>query len=147
MSEVGIVLSADYFPINQLIELAPMVDQLGYHQISIPEIWGHDAFTLASVLAYRTKKPRIATGIVNMFSRTPATMAMTAASLDSISNNRLVLGLGVSGPKVVEDWHGMDFNKPLARTREYVSVLRAIFAKERLDHDTTQLGHLKDFRI
>jgi len=147
MQEVGMVLSADYFPIDNMVKLAPMIDELGYSQVSVPEIWGHDAFSLASVLAYRTKKPRIATGIVNMFSRTPATMAMTAASIDELSSGRFTLGLGVSGPKVINDWHGMEFTKPLTRTREYVEVLRSIFKKERLDHDTTQLGHMKDFRI
>jgi len=145
--EVGMVLSADYFPMEKMLELAPMIDNLGYSQISVPEIWGHDAFSLASVLAYRTKNPRIASGIVNMFSRTPATMAMTAASIDELSHQRFVLGLGVSGPKVINDWHGMAFEKPLTRTREYVSVLRSIFNRDRLDQDTTQLGHIKDFRI
>jgi F420-dependent oxidoreductase-like protein len=147
MNEVGIVLSSDYFPSEKMIELAPMIDQLGYAQISVPEIWGHDAFSLLSILAYRTKRPRLATGIVNIFSRSPATMAMTAASIDELSNGRFILGLGVSGPKVIEDWHGIPFQKPLTRTREYIEVLRAIFAKQRLNKKTSQLGTFSDFRI
>ncbi|MDH5404606.1 MAG: LLM class flavin-dependent oxidoreductase, partial [Candidatus Heimdallarchaeota archaeon] len=145
--KIGITLSADYFPINQLIEMVPLVDQMGYSQISVPEIWGHDAFTLLSVLTQKTKSVTLATGIVNMFSRSPGTMAMTAASLDELSGGRFTLGLGLSGPKVIENWHGMKFTQPLTRTKEYIEVLRVMLKRERLDHQTSQLGEFKDFRI
>ena len=145
--KVGLVLSSDYFNPHKLIEVSPLIDQLGYHQISVPEIWGYDAISLLSILATTTKKVRLATGIVNIYSRTPAMMAMTAASLDKLSNGRFSLGIGVSGPVVIENLHGQQFAKPLQRTREYISVLRTLFDNKRLNHETTQLGNLKKFKL
>ncbi len=145
--DVGIVLSSDYLPSREIIKLAPMIDAMGYAQISVPEIWGHDAISLLSVLAHVTRKTRLATGIVNIFSRTPGTMAMTAASIDEISRGRFVLGLGLSGPQVIENFHGMAYSKPLQRTREYIDVLRTLFGNKRLNHETKQLGHLKNFKV
>ncbi|MHA2249070.1 MAG: LLM class flavin-dependent oxidoreductase, partial [Candidatus Kariarchaeaceae archaeon] len=107
--DIGLVLSSDYLPSKSIIKLAPMIDALGYAQVSVPEIWGYDAFSLLSVLANVTRKARLATGIVNMFSRTPATMAMTAVSIDEISRGRFVMGLGLSGPEVIENLHGMPY--------------------------------------
>ena len=107
--DLGIVLSSDYLPAHNLIKMAPLVDQLGYSQISVPEIWGHDAFSLISVLSQVTRKVELATGIVNIFSRTPATMAMTVASIDELSRGRVTFGLGLSGPAVIENLHGMKF--------------------------------------
>ncbi|MHA2168950.1 MAG: LLM class flavin-dependent oxidoreductase [Candidatus Kariarchaeaceae archaeon] len=147
MIEVGLAVGADYMPVQEIVQVSPMLDQLGYAQVSIPEIWGHDAITLLSVLAHTTKKVRISTGIANIFSRSPGLMAMTAASLDELSNGRFVLGLGTSGPKVVEHWHGSKFSKPLKRTREYVELLRTMFSKEKLDHETETLGTYKDFKL
>lgn len=145
--KVGLVLSSDYLNPHKLIELSPLIDQLGYHQISVPEIWGYDAISLLSILATTTKKVRLATGIINIYSRTPAMMAMTAASLDKISNGRMTLGIGVSGPAVIENLHGQKFTKPLKRTREYISILRTLFDNKRLNHETTQLGNLKNFKL
>ncbi len=145
--EIGLVLSADYLPSKQIIKMAPLLDQLGYAQVSVPEIWGHDALSLLSILAQNTRKVRLATGIVNIFSRTPAVMAMTAASIDEVSRGRFVLGLGLSGPKVIENLHGMHFNKPIRRTREYVEVLRTLLAGKRLRYDSELLGNMTGFKI
>lgn len=145
--ELGIVLSADYFPVKTVIEVAPMVDQLGYHQVSVPEIWGHDAFSLLSVLAHQTTHTRLATGIVNIFSRSPGTMSMTAASIDELSDGRFILGLGLSGPKVIEDWHGIHFKKPLQRTRDYVELVRMMLGRKRINFESEELGSFKDFKI
>lgn len=146
-NKVGVFLSGDYLPAHKIIEFSPLLDDLGYHQISIPEIWGHDSITLLSVLAHTTKKIKLATGIISLFSRTPALVGMTAASLDELSRGRFILGLGLSGPKVIENWHGIPFKSPLTRTEEFVEILRSIFRRERMDFDTKELGHLKDFRI
>lgn len=145
--DVGLVVGSDYISSKELIQLSPMIDSLGYSQVSVPEIWGHDAISLLSIFAHTTRKTRLATGIVNMYSRTPALMAMTAASIDEVSRGRFILGLGLSGPKVVEHWHGQKYEKPLLRTREYVKVLRSILNRERVNYKTTLLGDLKDFRI
>jgi len=124
-----------------------MLDDLGYYQVSVPEIWGHDAISLLSVLAHTTKKIRLATGIITVFSRTPALVAMTAASIDELSDGRFVLGLGLSSPKVIGNWHGIPFKAPLTRTQEFVEVLRSIFKRDRMNFETKELGTLKDFRI
>jgi F420-dependent oxidoreductase-like protein len=145
--QIGTVLSGDYFPIQNIISMASLLDDLGYSQVSVPEIWGHDAITLLTALSQKTSKIRLATGIISMFSRSPALTAMTAASLDEISGGRFILGLGLSGPKVIENLHGLEFTKPLTRTREFVDIVRTLLKKERLDHSTTQLGELKDFRL
>lgn len=145
--KVGVALSPDYHQINQLVEYSPLFDELGYHQISVPEIWGRDAISFLGALASKTKKVKISTGIISMFSRTPALVGMTAATLDDLSNGRFILGLGLSGPKVIENWHGLKYKKPLKRTEEFVSILRAIFNKDRVNFETSQLGTLKGFRI
>ncbi|MHA2253031.1 MAG: LLM class flavin-dependent oxidoreductase [Candidatus Kariarchaeaceae archaeon] len=146
-AQVGLVLSADYIPINQLIEFSPMLDQLGYSQVSVPEIWGHDAITLITALAQHTKSIKLASGIISMFSRTPALTAMTAASLDELSRGRFILGLGLSGPKVIENLHGQKFIHPIQRTREFVQILRTLFNKERINLNSSLLGDLRDFRL
>ncbi|MCY3414273.1 MAG: LLM class flavin-dependent oxidoreductase [Candidatus Heimdallarchaeota archaeon] len=145
--ELGLVLGADYLPIHEIINLAPKIDEWGYAQISVPEIWGHDSISLLSILAHQTQQTRIATGIINIFSRTPGTVAMTAASIDEVSNGRFVLGLGLSGPKVIEQFHGIVYNKPLQRTQEYVEVLQTLFSNRRLNHQTNQLGYLRNFKV
>ncbi len=147
MSEIGIVISADYFPVNEIINLASFIDQLGFSQVSVPEMWGHDAVTLLSLLCHLTKKPRIASGIFNMFSRTPALVAQTSASLDELSNGRFVLGLGLSGPIVVEKWYGVPFKKPLKRTKEFVEIVRMILRGDRLEYDSEFFGRLENFKL
>ncbi len=147
MFELGMVLSADYLSIDQIVSLSPLIDQMGYAQISVPEIWGHDAISLLSVLAIRTKKVRLATGIINLFSRSAALIAMTSASIDELSRGRFILGLGLSGPRVIERWHGMPFVKPLTRTREYIQIIRKILARKRLDDETKTIGSLKGFSL
>ncbi|MCY3414555.1 MAG: LLM class flavin-dependent oxidoreductase [Candidatus Heimdallarchaeota archaeon] len=145
--EIGLVLSSDYLPAKTLIKIAPLIDALGYSQVSVPEIWGHDAFSLLSILTSKTRNARLATGIVNMFSRTPATMAMTAASIDEVSRGRFVLGLGLSGPHVIENLHGMPYYKPITRSKEYIQSLRTLFAGERLNFDTQTLGTYNGFKL
>ncbi|MBF8302799.1 MAG: 5,10-methylenetetrahydromethanopterin reductase, partial [Candidatus Dadabacteria bacterium] len=105
---------------TELIEIARLAEELGYNSIWVPEMWGRDAFSLLTLLALNTKTVKLGTGIVSVFSRTPAVIAQTIATLDEISEGRMILGLGTSGPIVIKDWHGLDFEKPLQRTREYV---------------------------
>ncbi len=147
MNELGMVLSADYLSVDQIISLSPLIDQMGYTQVSVPEIWGHDAISLLSALALKTKNVKLATGIINLFSRSAALIAMTAASLDELSRGRLILGLGLSGPRVIERWHGIPFSHPLTRTREYIQIIRKILARKRLDDETKTIGNLKGFSL
>jgi len=117
-------------------ELFQEADRLGYHVLWSAEAYGSDAVTPLAWLGAQTQNVRLGTGIMQMHGRTPANTAMTAMSLDHLSGGRLILGLGASGPQVVEGWHGLPYGKLLGRTREYVSILRAIFAREApLEHD------------
>jgi F420-dependent oxidoreductase-like protein len=117
------------------VPLIQEADRLGFHSVWSAEAYGSDAVTPLAWLAAQTKQIHLATGIMQMPARTPAMTAMTATTLDQLSGGRFLLGLGVSGPQVVEGWHGQPYGKPLVRTREYVSILRHIWDRERpLEH-------------
>ena len=104
-------------------------ERLGYDSVWTAEAYGSDAVTPLAFLAAVTHRIRLGTGILQLAARTPAMTAMTAMTLDHLSGGRLLLGLGVSGPQVVEGWHGQPFGRPLGRTREYVEIVRAILAR------------------
>ena len=135
MNEIGFSLNPSRETSDEdLISIAQQADQLGYHSIWIAESWGRDAFTVLTMVACHTENLRLATGIVNVFSRTPALIAQTVASLDIVSKGRAILGLGSSGRVVVENWHGVPFDSPLARTREYIDIIRKALAGGPVNH-------------
>ena len=119
---------------TELVELAVEAERLGYDSAWAAEAWGTDVVTVLSWLAAKTTTLRLGAGIMQIPARTPAMTAMTAATLDLMSGGRFLLGLGTSGPAVAEGWHGQDFGKPLARTREYVEIVRAALRREPLEH-------------
>lgn len=104
-------------------------ERLGYDSVWTAEAYGADAVTPLAFLAGRTESIRLGSAIMQMPARTPAMTAMTAATLDDLSNGRFLLGLGVSGPQVVEGWHGRPYGKPLQVSREYVEILRAMLGR------------------
>jgi F420-dependent oxidoreductase-like protein len=106
-------------------------ERLGYDSIWTAEAYGSDAVTPAAWVAARTERIHVGTAIMQIAARTPAMTAMTAMTLDALSGGRFRLGLGVSGPQVVEGWHGTAFGRPLGRTREYVEIVRAILRREK----------------
>jgi F420-dependent oxidoreductase-like protein len=106
-------------------------ERLGYTSVWTAEAYGSDAVTPAAWLAARTTRLHVGTGIMQIAGRSPAMTAMTAMTLDGLSGGRFRLGLGVSGPQVVEGWHGQRFGRPLAKTREYVEIVRAILRREK----------------
>ena len=118
-----------------IVSLAQLADRLGYASVWVGESWGRDAFTLLTMIACHTSKVHLATGIVPVYSRTPALLAQTVASLDAISNGRAILGLGTSGRLVIEQWHGEKFDRPLQRTREYIEIIRMALAGERVNYE------------
>jgi F420-dependent oxidoreductase-like protein len=118
----------------ELIALAHEAERLGYDSAWAAEAWGTDAVTVLSWLAATTTTLKIGSAIMQMPARTPANTAMTAATLDLLSGGRFQLGLGTSGPQVVEGWHGQPWGDPLARAREYVEIVRAILRRETLEH-------------
>lgn len=118
------------------IDLIKEADRLGVYAVWAAEAYGSDAVTPLAWIGAQTEKIKLGTAIMQMPARTPASAAMTAMTLHQLSGGRFLMGLGLSGPQVVEGWHGVSYARPLARTREYVNIARAIFQRqERLVHD------------
>ncbi len=112
------------------VVLAQEAERLGFDSVWTAEAWGSDAFTPAAWIGAHTERIRLCTGIVQISARTPASCAMHTLTVDHLTGGRFTLGLGVSGPQVVEGWYGQPFGKPLARTREYIEVVRRILRRE-----------------
>src|SRR5215207_8611089 len=110
-------------------ELVAAAELAGFDAVVTAESWGSDAFSPLAWHGASTSRVRLATSVVQISARSPAACAMHALTLDHLSGGRFVLGLGVSGPQVVEGWYGAPFGKPLARTREYVSIVRQVLAR------------------
>ena len=111
------------------------LERAGLDTVWVAEAYGFDSPTLMGYLAAKTETVEIGAGILNVYSRTPGALAQTAAGLDNVSAGRAILGLGASGPQVVEGWHGMPYNRPLGRTREVVEIVRAALRRETLSYD------------
>jgi F420-dependent oxidoreductase-like protein len=119
---------------HELIECVLEAEACGYDSFWVPEAWERDAFSLLTEIAVRTERIGLGTGIVNVFSRSPALIAMSAATIDEISGGRFRLGLGTSGARVIEGFHGIRYEKPLARLSESIDIIRALLAGEKVDH-------------
>ena len=119
----------------ELIELAREAERLGYDSAWAAEAWGTDAVTVLAWLAATTERIKVGSAIMQIPARTPANCAMTAATLDLLSGGRFLLGLGTSGPQVVEGWHGEAWGKPLGKTREYVEIVRKALRRETVAHE------------
>jgi F420-dependent oxidoreductase-like protein len=115
-------------------EFVRKAEQLGASSVWVPEFWAGDAFTPLAYLAALTSTIRLATSIAQLGARTPAMLAMSAQSLQTLSGGRFVLGIGTSGPQVMEGWHGVSFARPVQRTRETIEIVRAITSGERLSY-------------
>jgi len=111
-------------------ELVAAAEDAGFDTVFTAEAWGSDAYTPLAWWGRETKRMRLGTSVIQLSARTPTACAMAALTLDHLSGGRHILGLGVSGPQVVEGWYGAKFPKPLARTREYIDILRQVWARE-----------------
>jgi F420-dependent oxidoreductase-like protein len=111
-------------------ELVATAEEAGFDTVFTAEAWGSDAYTPLAWWGRETKRMRLGTSVIQLSARTPTACAMAALTLDHLSGGRHILGLGVSGPQVVEGWYGAKFPKPLARTREYVDIVRQVLARE-----------------
>ena len=118
----------------ELLELAREAERLGYDSAWAAEAWGVDAITPLAWLGATTSTIKLGSAIMQIPGRSPANAAMTAVTLDMLSGGRFLMGLGTSGPQVVEGWHGQEWGKPLGKTREYVDIVRAVLRRERLEH-------------
>jgi alkanesulfonate monooxygenase SsuD/methylene tetrahydromethanopterin reductase-like flavin-dependent oxidoreductase (luciferase family) len=117
------------------IDLVVEAERMGVDSVWTPEFWAYDAITPLAHLSARTSTIRLGTAIVQLGARTPAMLAMTAMSMQALSGGRFVLGLGTSGPQVMEGWHGVEFTKPIRRTRETIEIVRMIARHDRLEYD------------
>ncbi len=133
MGDLKLGLQLGYWgagPNPKTVEIAQEAERLGYDAVFTAEAWGSDVFTPLAWIGAHTTKIRLGTGIAQMSARAPTATAMAAMTLDHLSGGRMILGLGVSGPQVVEGWYGQPFGKPLARTREYIDIIRQVLARE-----------------
>ena len=112
------------------MDLVREAEDLGFDSAWTSEAWGNDAITPATWILANTTKLKVGTAIIQMAARTPSMTAMTAMTLHDLSGGRFILGIGPSGPQVIEGWHGQAFGRPVARTREYIEIIREILKRE-----------------
>lgn len=133
MGDLKLGLQLGYWgagPNPKMVEMAQEAEKLGYDAVFTAEAWGSDVFTPLAWIGAHTQRIRLGTGIAQLSARAPTATAMAAMTLDHLSGGRMILGLGVSGPQVVEGWYGQPFGKPLARTREYINIIRQVLARK-----------------
>ena len=118
-----------------ILEKVKVAEEVGVEAVFSAETWGRDQFSLLTQIALQTSRIKIGTGIAPVYGRSPAVLAMTAATLDELSGGRMILGLGTSGALVIEHWHGQPFEKPLQRLKEYAEIINKIVAGEEVFHD------------
>lgn len=140
--KLGFLLGYSGKQIHIPLDLIKQAESMGYDSVWTAEAYGNDAVTTASWVLAQTEKMRVGTAIMQMPARTPAMCAMTAMSLDQLSGGRFIVGLGASGPQVVEGWHGVPYGKPVTRTKEYIGIMRKIFAREGPVEFDGQIYHL-----
>ena len=133
MASLSLGLQFGYWgagPPDGFVEAAQEAEKIGYETVWTAEAWGSDAFTPLTWIAAHTSRIKLGTSIVQIAARTPTSTAMHALTLDHLSGGRVILGLGVSGPQVVEGWYGQPFAKPISRTREYIDIIRQVMRRE-----------------
>ena len=134
--KLGLIADSPVFPgaWSAILDHVHQADQLGYDSVWLGEAWGYELFTSLADLVRVTSRIKLGAGVANVFSRTPALIASTAATLDERSGGRMLLGLGTSGPQVIEHWHGVPYQKPLRRLREYTEIINTIIARQPLSY-------------
>lgn len=133
MAKLSLGLQLGYWgagPNPDHVTMAQEAENLGYDSVWIAESWGNDCFTPLAWIGAHTSKIRLGTAVAQLSARTPTACAMATLALDHLSGGRMILGLGVSGPQVVEGWYGQPYAKPVTRTREYVEIIRKVLARE-----------------
>lgn len=139
---IGVVAYWKGYDRKIYLKAAELADELGFESFWVPEAWGYDVISLITEMALHTRRIKLATGIVNVYSRSPGLLAMSAATLHEISHGRFILGIGTSGQRVVEGFHGRRFDKPLSQTREVMRIVRGLLRGESLE----KLGELSPYR-
>ena len=130
--------------VNQVLECSKIISSTNIDSIWIPETWGMENFAMLSAVSGKTTTQKIGSSIINIYSRSPSTIAMGAMTVDSISKGRLILGLGTSSIPIVEDYHGANFEKPVQRMKEYVEIIRLILSGKPINY-SGKIFNLKNF--
>jgi 5,10-methylenetetrahydromethanopterin reductase len=132
---------------NDVLDCSKLADKKSnVDSIWIPESWGREAFTSLGALSQNTQRVKLGTAIISIYARTPATVAMAATTLDFLSKNRSIIGLGASTPAIVENWHGLKFRQPLARMREYLECLKLMMKAEEVNYKG-KFFSVKNFKL
>jgi alkanesulfonate monooxygenase SsuD/methylene tetrahydromethanopterin reductase-like flavin-dependent oxidoreductase (luciferase family) len=144
---IGLVAFWKNYDRKQTLRAAQLADELGYDSFWIPEAWGYDFVPLLTEIALNTKNIRIGTGIMNVWSRSPGLIGMTTATLDELSEGRFVLGIGTSGKRVIEGFHGRTFDQPLTQVRDVIRVVRALLAGQRISDAGAKRTEYRPFKL
>ena len=132
--------------VEQVMECTKMISETKIDSIWIPETWGMENFSMLGAVSSKTKSQKIGSSIINIYSRSPSTISMGAATTDILSNGRLILGLGTSSVPIVEDFHGEKFENPVQRMREYVEIIRLSLSKKQINY-SGKIFNLKNFTL
>ena len=132
--------------VEEVLQCTEIASKTGIDSIWIPETWGMENFSMLGAVANNTKTQKIGSSIINIYSRSPSTIAMGSATIDTLSNGRLILGLGTSSVPIVEDFHGQKFENPVQRMREYVEIIRLSLMKKQINY-SGKIFDLKNFTI
>ena len=132
--------------INEVLECSEIISKTDTDTIWVPETWGMENFSMLSAISSKTSRQKIGSSIINIYSRSPATIAMGAASVDALSNGRLILGLGTSSVPIVESFHGYKFTNPVQRMKEYVEIIRLAIAGKQVNYEG-DIFNLKNFTL
>src|SRR5579864_5444681 len=132
--------------IDEILDCSKILSKYKFDSVWIPETWGTEGMSMISTVSQIIKNSKIGSSIINIYSRTPSLIAMGAATIDTLSNGRLVLGLGTSSESIVQDWHGLEFDQPVQRIREYVEIIRLIMSGNDVNY-YGKIFHLKNFKL
>jgi probable F420-dependent oxidoreductase len=146
--QIGVCLRPEYdeYSLDKFSEYARLAEANGFHSVWLAESWGLDAIALLSHLGAQTRRVKLGTAIVNVFSRTPALLSMASVTLNDLYGGRFILGLGSSTKALVEGWHGMKFEHPVARVRDTVKIVRGLTAGEEVNYEGV-VGSVRGYRI
>src|SRR3989440_11857130 len=148
MSErIGLVAFWKNYDRKLYLRAAQLADELGYDSFWVPEAWGYEISTLLTEMALATRHIRLGTGILNVYSRSPGLIAMTAATLDELSEGRFILGLGPSGKNVIEGFHARKFDKPLTQVRDVIKIVRTLLSGGKLSEAGAELQEYRPFKL
>ena len=132
--------------VNQVLECSEILSHTNVDTIWIPETWGMENFSMLSAVSQKALDPKIGSSIINIFSRSPASIAMGAATVDTLSKGRLILGLGTSSTPIVEDFHGYEFVNPVSRMKEYVEIIKLVLSGKQVNY-SGKIFNLKNFSL